>query len=148
MESRYIGGWLTLLANLGVVAGLVLVAYEVNQANKLAETHAHTQRFEQMQDVRRVLTESEHLPGIYLKLGENGLESLSEIERFRLRNWEEGVMLRMQSHYYQYLQGYLDRNTAERVLSDAAARLKRWQELDVRVEGGSFLQLVEEAAGN
>jgi len=138
--------WLILLANLGVVAGLALVAYEIHQANQLAETRAHIHRLSQMQEARRVISESEHLPGIFLKLEEHGLESLSTMERFRLRSWEAGVMLRMQSHYHQYLQGYLDQETADQVLTDAAIALKRWQALGIVIEDEHFRQRVEEAA--
>ena len=142
-NQRTVKDWASILANFGVVIGLVLLAYELNQANKLAETEAYIDRLDQMQQTASVFSESQHLPGLYLQLGghmylptgEASLNSLSDSERSRLHAWERGVMLRMSGHYYQYLQGYLDETTGETILRGARARFARWKALGIEVEG-------------
>jgi hypothetical protein len=44
-------------------------------------------------------------------------------------------MLRMSGHHYQYLQGYLDQETGEKILRDAESRLERWNALGIEIEG-------------
>ena len=148
--------WLGLIANLGVVVGLVLLAYELNQSNKLTETQAYLERIDQMQQTSADFSQSDYLPEIYSKIGGNKfhgdaiaeVESLSEIERSRLLSWERGVMQRMSGHYYRYLQGYLDRETGEKVLSDARTRLARWNALGIEIEPQEFRVAVEGQSDN
>ena len=146
MDTRILNDRLTLIANLGIVVGLAILIIEVNQANKLAETQAVALRLDQMQEAQRAFGESNYLPEIELKYLAEGMQSLSALEIARLRRWDEAVMLRMQSHYYHYQQGYLDQETGEQVLQAAARRLERWKALGVEIENQLFKRLVEEAA--
>ena len=148
MNSSTLNDRLTLMANLGVVIGLAILIIEISQANKLAETEAFVLRLDQMQQANLVFGESEYLPQIELKYRSEGVQSLSELERLRLHRWETSVMLRMQGHYYQYQQGYLDQETGDRVLIAAVSQLKRWDELGVVIENKNFRRLVEEAAAD
>jgi hypothetical protein len=136
--------WINLVANLGVVLGLVLLAYELNQSNKLAATQAYVLRLDQMQQTASDFAQSDYLGAVYLKIGTDdmfpvaagdNLDDLTDLERSRLRAWERGVMLRMSGHHYQYLQGYLDQETGEKILRDAESRLERWNALGIEIEG-------------
>jgi len=118
---------MTLIANLGVVVGLVIFIIEISQANKLAENQAYTLRLDQMQQAQVTFAESDDLPQIELKVLNDGLHSLSDLERSRFRRWHTSVMLRMQSHYYHYEQGYLDDETGQTVLNAAANSLTLWK---------------------
>ena len=52
----------------------------------------------------------------------------------------------MESHYYQYEQGYLDEETGQVVLDSAADSLELWKQLDVEMLNKRFQRLVEETA--
>jgi len=104
--------WLTLVTNLGVILGLILLAYEIREANKLASTQATIERLDQMQQVSTDFSESEFMPHIFAKIGAptwvgdelaSDIAQLTEVERARLFSWERGVMLRMSGHYHQYV---------------------------------------------
>jgi hypothetical protein len=146
--------WATLIANFGVVMGLVLLAYEVHQANKLAETDAYLDRLDQMQEAADEYAESQYLPQIYEKLGgyegiygsdfADRLDTLTTVERYRLGSRERGVMLRMSGHYFQSLQGYIDESTGQKVLRDAKRRLGLWEILGIEIEGQAFAEALEE----
>ena len=149
--------WLTLLTNLGVVMGLVLLAYEIREANKLSTTEAYVERMDQMQQASTDFSESEYLPDIYVKIGAHAwtsnnvagdIELLTVSERARLSSWERAVMLRMSGHYYQYKQGYIEKQTAEEVLNDARARIPLWKSLGIRIEGRDLKDAVEGASEN
>ncbi len=49
--------------------GLVLLAYEIREANKLSTTQAYVERMDQMQQASTDFSESEFLPDIYAKIG-------------------------------------------------------------------------------
>ena len=149
--------WLTLLTNLGVVMGLVLLAYEIREANKLSTTQAYVERMDQMQQASTDFSESEFLPDIYAKIGAlawtstddaGDIELLTDSERARLLSWERAVLLRMSGHYYQYKQGYIEKQTAEEVLNDARARIPLWNSLGIRIEGRDLRDAVEGASEN
>jgi hypothetical protein len=145
--------WLTLITNLGLILGLILLAYEIREANILATTQAHFEQLDQMQQVSTDFSESEFMPSIYAKIGvpiwasydefPSDIDQLTELERARLFSWERGVMLRMSGHYYQFMQGYIDEQTAEKVLSAARARLPLWKALGISIEDQVLRSAVE-----
>ena len=148
MDGSKLNDRLSLLANLGVVVGLAILIVEISQANKLAETEAFVLRLDQMQQARLAFGESEYLPQLDLKYRSEGVQSLSDLEKQRLTRWEESVMLRMQGHYYQAQQGYLDRETGDRVLKAAVRMMKKWGELEIEIENEAFRRSIAEAAAN
>ena len=103
-----------------------------------------------------VLAQLSHdLPDIYAKIGAlawtstddaGDIELLTDSERARLLSWERAVMLRMSGHYYQYKQGYIEKQTAEEVLNDARARTPLWNALGIRIEGQDLRDAVEGAS--
>jgi tetrahydromethanopterin S-methyltransferase subunit G len=158
VDQRTARDWAALAANFGVVIGLVLLTYEVHQANKLAETEAYIDRLDQMQESADEFGESQYLPQIYEKLGGDdgiygtgyveNLDTLTAIERYRLVSRERGVMLRMSGHYFQSLQGYIDESTGQEVLRDAKRRLYLWKTLGIEIEGHAFKEALEEWNAN
>jgi hypothetical protein len=145
--------WLTLVTNLGVILGLILLAYEIREANKLATTQATIEMLDQMQQVSTDFSESEFMPNIYAKIGApiwaagnqppSDISQLTELERARLFSWERGVMLRMSGHYYQYIQGYQDEQTAETVLSAARTKYPLWKALGIIIVDQDLRSAVE-----
>ena len=137
---------LTILANLGVITSIVFLALEISQANRLAETQAQIFRLDQMQQAAVSIAESQYLPEIIAKAEAEGFQSLSPTERLRLSNWERSVALRMQAHYYQYQQGYVDFETANIILRAAVDNLEDWAELGVEISDPKFRRIVEAEA--
>ena len=144
--------WLTLLTNLGVVMGLILLAYEIREANKLSITQAYVERLDQMQQASADFSQSEFMPEIYTKFGAHAwtstdatgdIELLTDLERSRLFSWERSVMLRMSGHYFQYIQGYIEEQTAKQVLDSARERMPLWNALGIRIEGQDLRDAVE-----
>ena len=108
MKKIDLGQTISILANVGVVAGLILLALQLSQANRRAEADTYQTRISEIEQARREFAGSEHLPGIYVKLNDGGLESLTSEELSRLRSWEVARMLRMQGQNNQYEEGFLD----------------------------------------
>lgn len=147
MASDKLNKWLTLLANFGVVTGLALLIFEIRQTQHLAETEASVRRLNQMQEAQTNLAMSESLPSIIVRAQSEGLQSLPADERIRLQSWETSVSLRMQSQYIQFVQGYLDQKTADRIVRAAVERLALWDELDIYLGNSEFEQAIRQASG-
>ena len=146
MATTSLNERLSLFANLGVVIGLAILILEFNQANKLAETQAHVAQLDQMQLARLAFAESEFLPELDVKARNEGVQSLSEVERIRLREWYQAILHRKESAYYQYERGYLDEEEGKLILETAVDDLWWWIELDVYFLDERFERLVKEAA--
>lgn len=89
MNSDKLNNWPTLLANFGVVIGLVLLIYELRLYQNLAETEASVRRLEQMNIAQVELATNELIIPIREKAIAEGAQSLSLIELRRLQTWAE-----------------------------------------------------------
>ena len=147
MNSEKLNRWLTLLANIGVVIGLALLIYEFRQSQNLAETEAAVRRLDQMQLAQVEIATSELLAAIRVKALSEGVESLTSVELYKLRRWENSVRLRMRSQYIEYVRGYLDQDTANGVVVAAVNWLPYWEELGYELGDNDFEQAIKKAAG-
>ena len=142
MDTDKLNSRLALLANFGVVAGLLLLVYELREAQHFAETQAAVQRLDQMQLAQTEMAMSESLSEIRVKAISDGVETLTPAELYRLQRWEQSVALRMRSQYIQYTRGYLDEETANALLLAAASRLPFWEELGINLLENEFNRAV------
>ncbi len=147
MDSEKLNNRLALLANFGVVAGLLLLAYELREAQNFAETEAAVQRLNQMQEAQRDMAMSESLGGIRVRALSDGANTLAPDELYRLQRWENSVRLRMRSQYIQYVRGYLDEETANGIVRSAVNWLPYWEELGYELGDNEFEQAIRRAAG-
>ena len=147
MNSEKLNRWLTLLANFGVVIGLALLIYELRESQNLAETEAAVRRLDQIQAAEVEMATSEFLASIRVKARSDGIESLTPVELYKLQQWEDSVRRRMQSQYIEYVRGYLDQETAERMIESAAYFLPYWEDLGYEFDDSDFGEAVREAAG-
>jgi hypothetical protein len=138
--------WVSLIANLAILVGLVVLIIELSAANKLAETQAVALQLDQMQQAQLWFAETSDMPEIELKVISDGVQSLSPVERSKFRRWNRSRMLLMQSHYYHYEQGYLDDESGQEVLAVAARLMVTWEELGLEIGDKNFRDAVEAAA--
>lgn len=144
MDFNKLNKWLSLIANFGVVAGLGLLVLELNHASKLAETEAYVARTRAIGDHFTLFALSSDLPEIQTRLNREGLDSLTDSERSRIFGWELARMYRVQGQYYQYQQGFLDRETIEKAMELGAVRsAKLWRELGVVIDNEEFRSELE-----
>ena len=99
-----------------------------------------------MQLALLAFAESEFLPELDVKARNEGVQSLSEVERIRLREWYQAILHRKESAYYQYERGYLDEEVGKLVLESAVDDLWWRTVLDVYFLDERFERLVKEAA--
>jgi hypothetical protein len=132
MKKVSLETWIQLIGMLSVLGGLIFLAIEVNHSSRLAEVTAYQSRMEEIQAVRREIALSPDLAALYEKFHSQGVSSLSPVEYRRLRSWQSAIQRGMQSQYFQYQQGFLDRQTIDQTLEDLANGVYvQWVALDL-----------------
>jgi hypothetical protein len=146
VKTEQLNGWLTLLANFGVILGLVFLGVEINQSNRATEASTYQARISEIEASYQNAALSDYLPGIYDKFEKEGLESISDIELRRLQDWEMARIYRIQGQYYQYQQGYLDERSFRDVIGGGRLFLPRWEalSLDLGALDPDFLDIIRE----
>jgi hypothetical protein len=102
MESDRFNRWLTLGANVGVIVGLVLVAYEINQSGTSLELAASSDGVDNFTQAMEVLVQNEELARLIYK-AETSFEELDEFDRWRVSKYLDGFVSMSQQDYLVYL---------------------------------------------
>ena len=130
MNLEKLNDWLTLLANVGVVVGLVAVLLELRHSSQVAEVAAYQTRMAEIQEINLELALSDDLASILVKFDEEGVAGLSAEERLRTRAWYQHILRQMQGQYYQYQNGFLERSVIDTTLDDIANGIyQNWEHL-------------------
>ena len=129
MNIDKLNNWLSLIANFGVILGLVFLGVEMNQSNNATIAATYQARISEIQASYQNSALSGYMPIIYDKIEKDGLDSLSSIELRRVQDWELARMYRMQGQYYQYQQGYLDESGFEDLIRGGRSYLPMWKNL-------------------
>ena len=131
MDSDRLNRWLTLGANLGVLAGLIILILEVNQANSLAEAETIRGRFTDLQDTAQQYALSADLAEIYMRARQDGVEALRADEIARLAEWERARILSARKQQLLYQMGYVDQDRIDRMFRGGSRSLDFWEDLDL-----------------
>ena len=82
MKKINLGQTITILANIGVIAGILLLAYELQQNNELMRAEARESRMNMVVDFW--MFPAEHHDYAEIKVRSQNGEKLSNVERYRL----------------------------------------------------------------
>lgn len=104
--------WLTLLANLGVVAGLIILAFEVNQNTKATVAGVSSEIYNQSLDFFALAMDNQIIAEASYKRDVG--EELTAFEQNQLW-WHQYYNLRiLESIFLQYKRGYLEQREWDR----------------------------------
>ena len=122
----------SILANLGVIIGIIFLGIEIRQTNNTVAGTAYQARALAIMQQQEMLAESTYLAPALLKMNEQGLESLDQRERLRLNLSSAGDFHRVDGIYYKYERGLLDEEYY-RTVFDAEMRLwvPRWRDYGI-----------------
>ena len=113
MDSNQVNKWLTLIANIGVLFGLALVAFELRQNSELMQIQIAQARADAAMMSNEQLFNSPYLPSIVLKTQRG--DELSGEERIRYINWFRAINRNQDNVLSQYVAGMLGDNTPRSV---------------------------------
>ena len=85
MKRLDLGQTISILANVGVIAGIVFLGIELRQNNELMEEEAQRARAESLRQSLVMMAENGELAAMYLKDREGA--ELSDVEKHRLGSW-------------------------------------------------------------
>ena len=129
MNKIDLGQVISILANIGVILGIVFLGIQIRQTNRAVAGAAYQARSLAIMERQDWLAESSNLASITLKVEVEGLNSLTELEKSRLDATALGQFYRIDGTYYQCELGLLDREYCGAVF-DAEMRLwvPRWRD--------------------
>ena len=105
MDTDKLNKWLSLGANIGVLAGIVFLAVELRQNNEILEAQARRDQFEFRRAAGAMLIANPDLAEIAYKAS-NG-EELSPSEAFRFAQWTYQIFRAWEWQFNEYLEGTL-----------------------------------------
>jgi len=112
--------WLTVITNIGVIAGIGLLAYELNQNSELMRAEMHAIRAEAKTERQMFLANGGDVAVIGTKLigagypgDPDAVSVLTPEERFRFVVFMNGFMEAVQNWHYQCQQALLDEELCE-----------------------------------
>jgi hypothetical protein len=130
--------WLTLLANTGVLVGIIFLAIEIRQNTdnlemnrQIALAEAYSTRNNTVQSAQIEAAMSEDFADIYVKWQQSGSKSLSDAERFRVESWEVARMFRAESQYIMWEQGLLPHEFIETLRDITLRNVQGWRDLGI-----------------
>ena len=105
MDTDRLNRWLTLVANLAVVAGIIFLALELRQNNDLLEAQARaTLSANRLNHIDRILQPENS--AIIVKAG-NG-QALTDDELFRYERLKHAIFVSWESDFHEYQEGLAD----------------------------------------
>ena len=107
LKVSELNDWLGVLTNIGVIAGLVLVAYEINQNNIALDRDARLSQVEVLDGIRAAwqnweyaIIENEDVADIWMR-GKSG-EPLDALDEFRFEQLGREMFRLISQNYRQY----------------------------------------------
>jgi len=107
MRRIDLGKAIQILANLGVIAGIVFLAVELRQSNVLAKAQTRSEIAIAMSDHLNRLAEDADLAEIWVR-AQSDFASLGPVEEQRVMNRGGALLRQWENVYYQYGNGLLD----------------------------------------
>ena len=107
MKVEQLNQWLTLVANIGVIAGIVFLAYEINQNTQAIQSASFQGYTDTSIDWLSDLTNSRELADIWYRYSA-GAGDLDNVELMRASMQLRKQWFRLQNAYSQWQRGLLD----------------------------------------
>ncbi len=112
MKADSVNRWLTLSANIGVLAGIILILIELNQNADLMRAQMIQSRTDNISAKYDALIHSDYWPEIWAKrnLADSDvewIESLTPSEYVRIQYYYYREFDELRNQFFQYQQGYL-----------------------------------------
>jgi hypothetical protein len=147
-----LGDWLTVLANLAVVAGIVFLAVEVRQNTQMMQAQVNQSRTESAMSEQQALFNSDYMPTTLVRVQRG--EELTPEEMIRYEAWIRGFSRNMDNQLWQHRNGLLGdniprsvRNAVRNVIGASTIATEVWDRQEVGFTD-EYVAFVEEAIGD
>ena len=106
MNTEKLNSWLGVLANIGVIAGIVFLAMEIRQNTEVAVSSAELEVSNLQTEFHLRVAENPSLARLYA-IGLQDSQDLTDTEKVQFEYLVAGVFLFMEGAYKQYQRGFL-----------------------------------------
>jgi len=106
MEFNKLNSWLTLMANIGVIAGIIFLAVEISQNSDMIRAQTRTQMAEEVTELLSVNMSDQDYAAVLMK--GNSLEELSDVERYQYYRHRSAWLQYWNNMAYQNQMGLYD----------------------------------------
>jgi hypothetical protein len=106
MNTEKLNSWLGLLANIGVIAGIVILSFEIRQSTEVAISSAELDVSNMQTEFHLRLAENADLARLF-NVGLRNPEQLTDVEIAQFEFMVAGSFLFMEGAYKQYQRGFL-----------------------------------------
>ncbi len=106
--------WMMLVANIGVVAGIFFLGFEIQRTRDAINAQTYQTRAEGSRQQMMAIADSQFLAPLLSNLAGRGgfpvvsAEELTDEEKHRLRSFGQAMRIALDSQHYQYEHGFLD----------------------------------------
>ena len=105
MNNEKLNKWLSVIANFGVLAGIIFLAVEIRQNTETTRAQITQSRADTAITLASAYFNSDYLPDVNAKI--RGGEELTYQEATRYRAFLRAALRNHQNNYLQYRQGFL-----------------------------------------
>ena len=102
MNSDRLNNWLTLVANMGVLLGLVVLVYEVRQNTQALRNETDVAIYSLGAELGNVVIDNPDVAALMIQARDAGLNSLSPADQFRLSILYSGLVDRLELQHRLY----------------------------------------------
>ena len=129
MDSDKLNKWLTLVANVGVIAGIVFLAIEIRQNSDAIRAQTRGQLTEQVMELFSVNMNDQEYASVLMR--GNNVEELSPVEQYQYYRHRKAWVNHWRNVVYQYEMGMYDESEFENQISTIRADMEIFPGLKV-----------------
>ena len=129
MDSEKLNSWLTLAANVGVIAGIVFLAIEIRQNSDSIRAQTRAQLADGVTELFSVNMNDKEYAGVLMR--GNNLEDLTPVERYQYYRHRSAWVHYWNNVAYQYELGMYEKSEFEHQISTIRADMETFPGLKV-----------------
>ena len=151
MKKLDLGQTVTILANVGIIAGIVFLGIELQQNNALLGAEARATRAQVRMDGTDLAISSPELMGAFAR--EQSGEPLSELDQMYLNMAANGVFVRWEYVYGEFREGLIEEDSVpvenwRYVFNADPTMVRQWEEIGRFSFHPDFVQWMDENVVN
>jgi len=124
MNLDSLNKWLTLVANLGVLIGIIFIFLEISQSNRIAERDGRTELVNQEYDLQSSFSGNSAFAALMVKLSDKDAV-LSPLEQFQAESFAQQLILRIANLNISFETGFLSGVPLQRQIAGVILNIER-----------------------
>jgi hypothetical protein len=129
MNSQKLNDWLTLAANVGVIAGIVILAIEIRQNSDAVRAQTRAQLAEEVTELFSVNMNDKEYASVLMR--GNNLDDLTPVEQYQYYRHRSAWVHYWNNMAYQYEMGMYDESEFELQISTIRADMETFPGLKI-----------------